>query len=162
MSPFFQFENLSKDAMSYFWSFGDSQTSTDENTEHTYISSGEYCVKLIATTTFSSGIPTCVDSITNCVTINPLSVLHIPNAFSPNGDGINDYFSVSSSRIYDYHLTIFNRWGTTIFQTYDLDATWDGTYGQTIIQDGVYYYFVSYRDVEMKKYAKNGTVTLLK
>jgi gliding motility-associated-like protein len=162
MSPFFQFENLSKDAMSYFWSFGDSQTSTDENTEHTYISSGEYCVKLIATTTFSSGIPTCVDSITNCVTINPLSVLHIPNAFSPNGDGINDYFSVSSSRIYDYHLTIFNRWGTTIFQTYDLDATWDGSYGTSIVQDGVYYYFVSYRDVEMKKYTKNGTVTLLK
>jgi gliding motility-associated-like protein len=162
MSPYFEFGNLSKDGMTYFWSFGDSQTSTDENTEHSYISSGEYCIKLIATSSYNTGIPTCSDSIINCVTINPLSVLYIPEAFTPNGDGINDYFFVKSSRIYDYHLTIFNRWGSTIFQTYDLETVWDGTYGTNIVQDGVYYYFVSYRDVEMKIYVKNGTVTLLK
>lgn len=97
-----------------------------------------------------------------CVTINPLSVLYIPNSFTPNGDGINDNFFVKSSRIYDYHLTIYNRWGTTIFQTYDLDTFWDGTYGPEIIQSGVYYYFVSYRDIEMKKYVKNGIITLIR
>jgi gliding motility-associated-like protein len=162
MTPYFEFNNLSKDGMTYFWSFGDSQTSTDENTEHSYISSGEYCVKLIATSSFNTGISTCSDSIVNCVLINPLSVLYIPDAFTPNGDGINDYFFVKSSRIYDYHLTIFNRWGATVFQTYDLETVWDGTYGLEMVQDGVYYYFVSYRDVEMKIYAKNGTVMLLK
>ncbi len=162
LTPYFSFVNLSKDAMTYFWSFGDSQTSTDQDTEHTYVLPGEYCVKLISTATYNTGISTCSDSITNCVTINPLSVLYIPNSFTPNGDGINDNFFVKSSRIYDYHLTIYNRWGTTIFQTYDLDTFWDGTYGPEIIQSGVYYYFVSYRDIEMKKYVKNGIITLIR
>jgi PKD repeat protein len=94
MSPYFEFGNLSKDGMTYFWSFGDSQTSTDENTEHSYISSGEYCIKLIATSSYNTGIPTCSDSIVNCVTINPLSVLYIPDAFTPNNDGINDAFRI--------------------------------------------------------------------
>jgi gliding motility-associated-like protein len=75
--------------------------------------------------------------------------LEMPNAFSPNGDGINDFFTAYGNFVLDYRLSIYNRWGTLIFQSVDpsqvsqMNAGWDGTYKGVAQEAGTYLYHVS-------------------
>lgn len=66
--------------------------------------------------------------------------IFIPNAFSPNGDGINDQFCVTGENIVSYHLMIFTRWGEMVFETHSLDQCWDGRHRENWCQPGVYVY----------------------
>ena len=71
--------------------------------------------------------------------------LEIPNAFTPNGDAVNDLFQLHDyCRFNNYRLSIFNRWGDQIFQTTDPDAGWDGRYRGSKCQQGVYVYLIEY------------------
>jgi gliding motility-associated-like protein len=67
----------------------------------------------------------------------------LPNVMTPNGDGKNDYFAPFPYRsVESIQLTIFNRWGSIVFETTDPDILWDGTSSETgeLVSDGVYYY----------------------
>ena len=72
--------------------------------------------------------------------------MYIPNAFSPNGDGRNDYFiprELLSSGIKEFSIKIFNRWGELIFKTNSVDGRgWDGSYGGKKQPLGVYIYMI--------------------
>ena len=70
----------------------------------------------------------------------------MPNAFTPNGDGINDYFGPNFDCNNPISLTmrIFNRWGEKVFETYDLYGQWDGTYKDVMQPAGVYLYYVDF------------------
>ncbi len=71
---------------------------------------------------------------------------HVPNSFTPDGDGINDLFLPAvDCELRDYHLMIFDRWGERIFDSYAPGIPWDGTVNGTRAQIGVYVYKVSYR-----------------
>ncbi|MEZ4756565.1 MAG: gliding motility-associated C-terminal domain-containing protein [Flavobacteriales bacterium] len=73
-------------------------------------------------------------------------LVNIPNAFTPDGDGINDVFFVSLSAVpLDLRLSIFNRWGEPIFESSDPFAQWDGTYQGRPAPQGVYTYQFTYR-----------------
>jgi gliding motility-associated-like protein len=94
---------------------------------------------------------------------NPLN-LFIPNVFTPNGDGDNDYFQIyyNGTDLIYLDLRIFNRWGEKVFQTNNITTGWDGTYKSVKQEPGVYTYevtllFSSQQDAIHKK----GTVTLL-
>jgi gliding motility-associated-like protein len=69
-----------------------------------------------------------------------------PNAFSPNGDQVNDYFKPNS---YQYgtlvSMSIFNRWGEKIFEQYQEEAYWDGSYKNEIQPSGVYIYIATFK-----------------
>ena len=66
----------------------------------------------------------------------------IPNLFSPNDDGVNDFFNVSSNILESFELIVYNRWGNPIFTTKNLNESWDGTYsGKKIGPDTYAYYF---------------------
>jgi gliding motility-associated-like protein len=70
----------------------------------------------------------------------------IPNVFSPNRDGNNDYFKPQFEpgiNILDYSMNIFDRWGNQVFFTRDLNAEWDGSYTSKLGRDGVYVYFIN-------------------
>ena len=64
----------------------------------------------------------------------------VPNAFSPNGDGKNDYFRVLATDVIDYYLVIYNRWGEKVFDSNDPSETWDGKYKGKYVQPGMYPY----------------------
>ena len=86
----------------------------------------------------------------------------IPNAFSPNGDGLNEIFLPQGSGFDKYHMAIFNRWGEEIFSTTDPTTVWDGTYHGERVDQGVYSYRIW---VEAEGYASRhfiGTVTLVR
>jgi len=85
----------------------------------------------------------------------------VPKSFSPNGDGINDFFIVNGLEIYNYHINIFNRWGKLIFQSDDIGISWDGMLDDIPCQEGVYGWTINYNNGNMKK-IKRGYLTLIR
>ena len=88
--------------------------------------------------------------------------LYIPAAFSPNNDGINDSFTISTQNMKMFSLYIFNRWGELLFQTENPDKSWDGTFKGTGCMTGNYYYHVVARDPDGNVKNVNGMVNLLR
>jgi gliding motility-associated-like protein len=74
-----------------------------------------------------------------------LHELYVPNTFTPNGDGINDYFSAVSRSVQEYRLMIFNRWGDMIFESDKIDQGWDGNYAGSEAKQDVYAYRIEAR-----------------
>ncbi|MFO8086625.1 MAG: gliding motility-associated C-terminal domain-containing protein [Bacteroidales bacterium] len=92
------------------------------------------------------------------------STFFIPNAFSPNGDNVNDVFQPLGdfAAIDEYELQIYDRWGNVIYNTQDPSKGWDGTIEGEVAPHGVYVYRVYYKSVWGKEFTKSGSVTLLK
>lgn len=155
-----QFTDESFNATSWLWSFGDGGHSTDQHPKHTYTGLGNYEVTLIV---YNGD---CVDTVTQIIFIAEELIFYVPNAFTPDGDEFNDeFFPVFTSGFdpYDYHLTILNRWGEVIFESYNAGKGWDGTYGGTLVQDGVYIWKIEFGDINNdEKYYHTGHVTVLK
>jgi gliding motility-associated-like protein len=109
----------------------------------------------------------CKDSITKPVDIKPSFTFYIPNAFSPNGDGINEGFKGTGIGIDNttYNLWIFDRWGMMIFYSNDLEKSWDGRIqgkGGDIVQEDVYVWKVRFHDYNGKIHEYKGTVSVIK
>ena len=98
----------------------------------------------------------------NCLEINPLSLIFAPTAFTPDRDGLNDVFELKGDLVSELRFVVYTRTGILIFQSNQLNQAWDGTYQGNLAPDGVYYYQVEYRDIDMKYKTQNGTVTLLR
>jgi gliding motility-associated-like protein len=73
-------------------------------------------------------------------------VLYIPNAFTPNADGINDVFSVELNGYSVYHLYIYDRWGVLVFESLDPNEVWTGGIDDYFAADGIYHYHLEYLD----------------
>ena len=107
----------------------------------------------------------CIDTITQIVQVIPEFILYVPNAFTPNDDGVNDFFNVKGLGIEGVVLKIFNRWGENIYTTSDLDGGWDGTIQKNNggeAQQDVYVYDVQVKDVFGKSHTQTGRVTLVR
>ena len=98
-------------------------------------------------------------SINACVTANvifPEPSIQIPTAFTPNGDGKNDFFKILTSYIFEeYVLTVYNRWGQKVFETKDSSKGWDGRFNDKLQPS--WNSFIWYC-----RYKKSGAVTTLK
>ncbi|MES2616268.1 MAG: PKD domain-containing protein [Bacteroidota bacterium] len=102
------------------------------------------------------------ESISNDLMIVPNSVIYMPNAFSPDNNGINDQFVPQGLYVYDYLFEVYNIWGELVFSTTDCMKGWDGYYKDEVCQQGVYYYKVTARGNDYKRYILKGNVTLLR
>ena len=94
-------------------------------------------------------------------------LFYIPNVFTPDGDLFNETFHpviTSGIDMFDYHLTIFNRWGEIIFESYNYDFGWNGHYGSGgLVDDGVYIWQIEFGEkLSDKKQTHRGHVTVLK
>ncbi len=93
----------------------------------------------------------------------PLNNLFIPNAFTPDGDGLNDKFEPGNIKgITNYSLTILNRWGEILFFSNNPNEGWDGQYKGQNVQDGIYMYIINFLYADGLMYNKNGTVQILR
>lgn len=90
------------------------------------------------------------------------SVLKIPNAFSPNGDGINDEWKVSYRSLIDFKCWIFDRQGHEIISFDDPDVGWDGKRNGKYVNPGVYYYVIQAKGADGKHYKKSGDINIIK
>jgi len=153
-------KDLSQGPSLWNWNFGDFQTDSILNpSPHTYADTGNYVITLLVTNQYG-----CVDSTFKNVTIEPDFHFYIPNAFSPNGDGINDSFSGKGVFIKKYEMMIFDRWGDMIFFTDDIDKPWDGkaNQGSGVAQQDVYIYSIKVTDNKRKEHNYKGIVTLVR
>lgn len=90
--------------------------------------------------------------------------IHIPSAFTPNNDGLNDKFRiVTGGAIDSFRLTVYNRWGQQLFTTTDKSKGWDGTFNGTAQVPGVYVWTISYKTVTDEKLKQlKGFISLLR
>jgi gliding motility-associated-like protein len=147
----------SNDILSYLWYFDDGDSSILENPVHTYTSEGVYRVYLVATTSFG-----CINLDSLDVRIHPDFAVYPANAFTPNGDGENDTFVVKGTGINSYNIKIFSRWGELIFESDDINDSWDGTYNGSPLPTGTYAYKINYQSMINIDYSVQGTVTIIR
>lgn len=84
-------------------------------------------------------------------------------AFTPNGDGINDRWLITNGNCLKYATAqVFNRYGAKVFESNDYKNTWDGTYKGNLLPDGTYYYVISFELINSKKVSLKGSVTILR
>ncbi len=141
LNPSVAFNNLSQNATNWLWNFGIGSTSTVENPSYSFPSAGTYTVILVA----NNGV--CSDTVSELVDIATISTYFIPNAFSPNDDGINDVFMIKGTGISknNFDMRIFDRWGELIFESTDLTIGWNGwSHSDWMAQEDVYVYVISF------------------
>lgn len=88
--------------------------------------------------------------------------VYLPNAFSPNGDGVNDILYVRSNFIESMQLIIYNRWHQEVFRTTDQSIGWDGTFGGEILTPDAYAYFLDVVCINAVEYTSKGNVSILR
>lgn len=146
------------------WTFGNGNTSTQKNpTDEFYIiqPTTDYTVlpKLIATNNYG-----CKDTATNKVDILFSCFISVPNAFTPNGDGLNDYLSpVRKFNGSNLNFSVYNRFGQRVFYTNSWDQRWDGRFKGEPQLPGTYVWTLDYVNLETgKRLLEKGTTVLIR
>lgn len=148
-----QFIDLSyEDIVSWDWDFGDGIGFSDEqNPLYAYPDTGTFPVRLIV-----SNSDRCKDTVENPIKSFPPFNFYIPNAFTPDGDGINDSFSGVGEGFLNYEMTIFNRWGEEIFYTSAYEDKWGkgprGTLDRIPIDVYAYKIIITLPSLEREEY----------
>jgi len=146
-----QCTNQSTGGSQSFWDFGDGQSSDMSHPSHNYAIPGNYTIVLVE----SNAI--CAD--TARLTISPR--VELPNIFTPNGDGVNDFFpGISLSAV--ECIEIHNRWGEIVFTGGGNFYQWDGRYKNTESPPGVYTYTIRFATNSGTPYLYSGNVTLVR
>ena len=161
LNPSVQFTNMSRDAVAYSWNFGDENGSELENPSHLYQDTGTYIVNLIAK--HQNG---CIDTSQKQLDVLLNISYFLPNAFTPNNDGVNDFFlgAGSMTGMQDFNMSIFNRWGEMVFYTEDPLQGWNGRKNnQGLVEpNGVYVCLVRYKTDRGEGRELKGFATLIR
>jgi len=104
----------------------------------------------------------CTSSDTIIVSACTSPNIWVPNAFTPNSDGVNDSFYAIGDNISDYEMIIYNRWGQAIFHANTLSDSWNGKFKGKDCSAGVYFYIIFYKDDLKKKHHMEGSITLMR
>lgn len=151
------FNNSSTDYTNLFWNFGDGMTASDEeNPIHTY----ETVYGVVVCLTAVNG--SCIDTFCKNIFISFTSLIGVPNAFSPNGDGINDVVYVEGKGIIELDFSIYNRWGEKVFESHNQRDGWNGIYKGLLQEMEVYTYAVTAVLVNGDNKFLKGNITLLR
>ena len=152
----------------YEWHISKKGATTDllvhyqEDTSYRFLESGTFVVTLKTRLTDND---TELGEKSIEVTISE-SKLEFPNAFSPNGDGINDIYRAKQpdgyKSIVEFHAYIFNRWGQKLYEWTDVSKGWDGTYKGSPVKEGVYFVLVKARGADGREYNIKKDVNLLR
>lgn len=167
-------ENISAYTPHYEWRFtkeGATQpylVRYEEETEYTFTEAGSHRIVLYAT--FINGTDTVAYTKDYWQDAQPITIqiseskLEMPNAFSPNGDGINDVYRAKSNyqSIVEFDAYIFNRWGQKLYEWHDPAGGWDGKFNGKDVKQGVYFVLVKAKGADGRKYTIKKDVNLLR
>ncbi|UKN01218.1 gliding motility-associated C-terminal domain-containing protein [Paracrocinitomix mangrovi] len=159
-----EFTNTSSGADLYWWSFGDgSDLDSSINPVHLFPEVAD--IYEVWLTAYSANM-LCVDSLNTEINILDAVTFYVPNVFTPNGDSHNNIFQpmfFSGFDETDYHMSIYNRWGELLFESYDYTAGWDGTYDGSLVEMGVYIWRIEFgEELNDIRHIEFGHVTVLK
>lgn len=135
--------------------------SNDKNPTYNFENEGEFSVRLIIENQFGCKDTTERDRV---VRVIRGGLVNVPNVFTPNGDGVNDRFKPVMSGVLskDYKLSIYNRWGMRVFETSDINDSWDGLVNGQPAASDAYVWVVEGLYEGERKFTESGTVTLLR
>lgn len=162
-------EHLGARFARYEWRFAAEGSTTpflvryDEATDYTFTQSGTYTVRLLAS--FVEGRDTITYEQEEPFRISIAgSRLEVPNAFTPNGDGINDIFQVKEGyqSLVSFRAIVISRSGKKVAEWSDPAQGWDGTIGGHDAPDGAYYLVIEARGADGKRYDLKKTINLLR
>jgi len=159
------FFNTSEGAVSYQWLFGDGESSSANEPIHTYSTSLQtgYIATLI--TTSEAG---CSDTISVPIQYEEQLIFYVPNTFTPDADEHNQIFQpifTSGFSAENWQMSIYNRWGELIFESFDHTKGWDGSFGSKggVVQAGLYSWVIRYKPKNNdEKLVVNGFVNVLR
>ena len=158
------FKNESKDYIESNWTIGTQLFSTIDaelviGTINDIYRPFNACLKV-------SNDENCSAEICQLITIESDQLIFVPNSFTPGSGEYNSIFKVDGTNvdIYGFHMVIFNRWGEIVFESFDIDSGWDGTYAGNVLETAVFTWKI---DVALKSDPKKvnnlvGQVTLLR
>ncbi len=157
MDPEVNFHYNDPYAVNWTFSFGDGDSSNLRDPSHVYEELGNYPVTLEATT-----IHGCKATSVQEIIVEDRFTYYVPNAFTPDGDGINDKFDGQGAGYTKREMMIFNRWGELIFESHDREKEWDGTVDGDKVKEDVYIYKIRVKDHRGNWHTKHGHVTVVK
>ena len=154
-----QFTNTATgDFVSVSWGFGDGNFSNEENPVYTYINEGTYTVTQTVTYPFG-----CVYTKQITLTIEKGYSLIMPNAFTPNNDSLNDYFTPESIALSNMTFNVYDTWGSLIYsETGDSIKGWNGKIKDTNAENGNYYYTLTAHTFYGETITRNGAFVSIK
>lgn len=160
-APDVTFTDESIDPSFWFWDFDGEGTSNEQNPMYTFPDTGQQVITLVVT--HQSG---CMDTMIQVLDVVPRVTYFMPNAFTPNMDGLNDYFIGAgvTAGMENFQMTIWNRWGEQVFITSDPNDAWNGRKNNTGKESpsGVYVYIVQYTDPRANSFVLKGYATLVR
>jgi len=149
--------NTTTNGLTYFWDFDDGQFSYNENPDHQFTQPGLYDICM---TTYYDA---CWDTVCHRLKVFEIPLaIWLPDAFTPNGDGRNDFYAPTGVGVSSMHMVIFNRFGEKIFESNDMNIPWDGTFRGKPAENGVYIVHVTATLLDKTEVDKMGTVTIYK
>jgi gliding motility-associated-like protein len=149
--------NLLSDSIQTFWEFSDGTLSNDYNVIHRFNTVDEWVATLHAYT--ANG---CHNEVSQ--TFQATGAFFIPTSFTPNADGINDFWRPVGRDLVSYHVTIFNRNGEIVFESNDMEEFWDGGVrgGDYFAANGVYNFMLQATDARYNSFEKSGHIQLIR
>jgi gliding motility-associated-like protein len=156
------FKNTSAgDIVSWLWEFGNGNMSILENPPHQYYP-GPVNNSAIAKLSVTDNMG-CVNIVTQKISLPNNCDILVPNTFTPDGNGLNDYlYPVNIRNMVTYSFRILNRYGVTVFQTTDKSKKWDGNYKGKKADPGVYVWIIHCIDAAGRIIDERGSTLLLR
>jgi gliding motility-associated-like protein len=149
--------NLVPDSLVTFWEFSDGTISNDYNAVHRFNTVDEWIATLHAYS--ANG---CHNEVSQ--TFDATGAVFVPAAFSPNADGINDFWKPVGRDLVSYYVRVFNRFGEIVFESRDMSEYWTGNQkgGEYYVADGVYSFILQATDARYNAFEKSGHLTLVR
>jgi gliding motility-associated-like protein len=162
-APLIEVEDQSTGASNVKYKFSDGTLKNTANFSHTFTTDVAKTVYIMQNVVNTYG---CRDSIIKQIDIKPAYVIYIPNAFTPNSDGLNDGFRALGIGIEQFKIQVFDRWGALIFESIDINRAWDGSVkgkgNEETTKEEVYVWKAEVTDVLKQHHDLIGHVTLVK
>jgi gliding motility-associated-like protein len=153
--------NTTTGAVSYEWDMGD-------NGLYNFFQPGMYTYPMYTLNEFlitltATSDKGCVDTAQYTIFFDNSLIFYVPNTFTPDGNEYNNVFKpILTSLVASYQLQIYNRWGELIFESFDKEIGWDGSYKGGIVQNGAYNWVIKIKTDGTQTHVKRGNVLLLR
>ncbi len=151
-------DQSSPDVFNWRYAFGDGDSSRLGSPVHTYREFGNFTVTQLVVNRYG-----CKDTVSRLVIVEPEFRLWVPNAFTPDNNGVNEVFRPSVYGVEDYSFQIYDEWGQVLFETADPTVGWDGTKKQSACPQDVYIWRLVFKNqVSKKQEERCGHILLLR
>jgi gliding motility-associated-like protein len=145
------------DLKNYSWYFANNTLAgaNQANLTHTFPNPGTYPVALVVKNKWG-----CADTVVKVINVSEDYSIYVPNAFTPNGDDLNETFRAVTRGVKTFSILIYDRWGELVYQSGEISHGWDGTFKGQPCKEDVYAWQIKATGLKGKDEKLSGSVLL--